>query len=211
MPRLDQTGPRGEGPGTGRGLGPCEMSEERMICPECGACACNNCFAKQRCRFCGHPDRIPYTPEGFSAALKKKAKRVKMNKEAKEIKRLIQALEVEAIIPELTAARKATKKVYEIINGLDLQSELEFLGNTLDSVGYVGKPIGEQYLEANELLDKAGEIFLKVNNQIEDEVKALRAQESGAPLPVPESEEDVSRVTEEEEEAPAEEEKKEKK
>lgn len=31
MPRRDMTGPRGEGASTGRGFGPCEPGEERVV------------------------------------------------------------------------------------------------------------------------------------------------------------------------------------
>jgi len=102
-----------------------------------------------------------------------------MNKEAQDLKRLIHALETKAIIPELTAARKATKKIYEIINGLDLQSELEHLSNIFYGVGYENKPIGKLFIDSNKHLDEVGESFLKLNNQLESEVRSLRKQERG--------------------------------
>jgi len=171
MPGLDQTGPRGLGPGTGRGLGPCLRTEERWVCPECGACACDLCFQDGHCSFCGYPDRIPYIQEEFYASLKKKAR---------DFKSLADALKKVSASPDprtnLEEAKRASEKIIEYLSDKleDLRSDVEM---GLDQSRFLEKHLGRSYYKADNHIDDAITFYKALVSEIDSEIKNLLVSE----------------------------------
>lgn len=102
-----------------------------------------------------------------------------MNKEAKELKRLIQALDSDTKADDLADARKPAKDLFELLNGYDVQSELETLENTLALAGYDRGPIADGFNTVKQHLEDATRSLLELTHVIEEEVKNLRAEEKG--------------------------------
>jgi len=100
-----------------------------------------------------------------------------MDKQAQELKRLIVALSTEELSSDLSSVKKPIEKSYEILNGYDLQSELDYIQSTLRNIDYDKKEIGKLCSEINEQVNETSKNLLELSKLVASELDVLKEEQ----------------------------------